>query len=411
MESKGMRLDAGHGLNLERAEHFISQIATLTPLDQILELDLSQCQHVDPGADWRLANALRVAQEKCQVVVHAPESSSKFSGRWFQTFTKSGLGHALAKHAHRVLTTNTDITNRIRAYYAEPRRKHGALVTEDLKPYLWTANNFVYVAGITEASLDPNHLDVFVEQVLRLLPAVDLHPLAYGELSHHDLTNQSAFILSPVIQLLFEATQNCYDHCIKAPLVTSATISSYLSIRYHKTINDPKALSPELPAYLQRTRSLVGKQPGDYSGAYIEIVVNDDGVGIAARHSLQSDISQHAFQEEQEIVLDAITTRASVKPRSRDSIIRGDPGYGFPTIATALKDLNAFAAIRTGRVLAYFDATIHPATTEGMKVAGLFRTLSAPLGHMPGTNLQVIFPHRHLQRHLPLSSPEKPSDL
>jgi hypothetical protein len=383
-----MRLSAGHGLNLERAEHFITQLAASS--DDLVEIDLSECRHIDPGAGWRVGNALRPAHANADITVYMPERESAFSGLWFHLFTKSGLGHAIARHADRVLVAEADITAELRTYYAQPRRQ--GIAIKGLEHALWASPNFIYISHIADAVLDPDNLDQFEQRLSATFSTVDLQPPAYGHLlTPGDIPS----VLSPVVQLLFEAVQNCYDHCRRKPLVNGASVSSYLSMQYHNRINNPRSVSPELPAYFGRVQTLIKDHPLAYTGAFLELGVNDDGVGIPARHSQRPDIAQHAYGLERDIVLAAINTRASVKLDSRDTPVRGDPGYGFLKIRDALTQLHAFALVRTGRVLAYFDSTAER-SIDARASAGLFHALETPLGSMPGTSFQVFFPHRSL---------------
>jgi hypothetical protein len=297
-----------------------------------------------------------------------------------------------------VRTVELDITESFRYYYSVPQR-HLPIDAGDLKEFLWASNNFIFINRIASASLNPNDVHVFSNQLLKTFPTVDLHPNVYGKISQDD----PAPVLSPVIHLFYEAVQNCYDHCERKPLPSTASVISYLAMRYHETMNITQAISLKLPEYLRRTKEVIEGNSGEYSGAYLEVVVNDDGVGIPARLSLNPNIAEEPFEGERQLVLEALNTRASVKLRSLDCIIRGDTGYGFLAIGDSLRRLGAFAAIRTGRSFAYFDAT-EQASSESDRDSALFRALPTPLGNMPGTSLQVIFPHRLGQRPIPFST-------
>jgi hypothetical protein len=112
-------------------------------------------------------------------------------------------------------------------------------------------------------------------------------------------------------------------------------------------------------------------------------VVNDDGNGIPARHSLDSTIYWKNIREERQWLVSALESGSSVKLRSQDTVVRGDPGYGFNKIISSFTGLQAFALLRTGRSEAFFDSTLG---MTGFKINDI------TLGYMPGTALQVVFP-------------------
>src|SRR5262249_41286650 len=82
---------------------------------------------------------------------------------------------------------------------------------------------------------------------------------------------------------------------------------------------------------------------------------------------------------------EALEDGSSVKLKTRDAAVRGSPGFGTTKIAAGLHALGAFAVLRTGRVLAYFDSTAEESA---------FVVHDTRLGYFPGTVLQVVFPRR-----------------
>jgi hypothetical protein len=120
----------------------------------------------------------------------------------------------------------------------------------------------------------------------------------------------------------------------------------------------------------------------DFKGL-LEVVVLDDGVGIAARHSLENETCDGPIDIEREIVRMSLQPGESVKLRAGDSVVRGDPGFGSLRAFSSLKDRFAFCALRSGRTMAVLDAT---------EPQPQFRLLDEDLSPLPGTVFQAIIP-------------------
>jgi hypothetical protein len=364
--SESLRLDAGHGLNLERAEIFVAELAATPVLSRNIDLVLSNCRNVDVGAGWRLGNALRRARPHSHLSVTVPNDNFS-SSWWFRNFTRSGLGFSLARYADVVKADDKTITNALRDYYFADRTKSS---TTDLARFSWNAPNFVLVHSLDTGVIDPDDIGNFTDTLLLSLPRVGFDPSAYEPAHQQQL-----------FDLLFQSVQNVYDHASKAPLPADIGIFSYLSLRHYKEIENPKAKTPEFSEYLQMVESL---PPSYERDGYIEVVINDDGVGMAARQSLNASIYWEDIDAESFAFTTALQAGQSVKPRSQDCLIRGDPGYGTPKIEAALKELLAFGLLRTGRLYYYLDP---------FKLNGFARGPHS-LGCMPGTTLQIILPCR-----------------
>ena len=90
---------------------------------------------------------------------------------------------------------------------------------------------------------------------------------------------------------------------------------------------------------------------------FVQVCVNDDGVGVAARQSQDLDIYQGPLEAEETAVRDALKTNSSVKLRAQDCRVRGISGFGYTYIESCLRSLRALAVLRTGRLLAFLDGT------------------------------------------------------
>lgn len=357
-------LDFGHGLNLARAEDTLTRLAELSVLPASIVVDLRKCRHVDVGAAWRFGNALRLLRQTKDLRVLLPDFGLQppklfDHSKWFSLLTHSGLGNSIARSASEIHSGDQDITQELREYYANPR------ATPPLPIHAWASSTFIYVPDLLRGDLSPDDPADFNLRFRELLTRSQLDVRAYPHRA-----------VAALFQLLFEALQNVWDHAGKAPLPPGTEIASSLAVRYFKIITPPKALTGEFNAFLSRTADTDG---------FIETVVVDDGVGVAARHSQSDNVYHGSFATEVSATAEAFRSGSSVKLRVEDTSLRGSPGYGFTKILDGLRALRAFALLRTGRVLCFYDSTLEDET---------FSQLAHPLGYMPGTALQVVFPRK-----------------
>lgn len=359
MKSADISLRFGPGINLTHAENVVAELGNESIPQKMVQLDFGKCRHIDVGAGWRVGNSLRRYAQALLLDVILPDVSSEkdFSGRWFLAFTRSGLGISIAKHAPLIRSSQQEVTELVRSYYQSRLQE------------VWT--NLVIVQSLEQGlAIDVNNFNSFLIQFHRWLPVVNVPEGTFEEKDIHSLA-----------QLCFEAIQNVYDHANRTPLPSKTEILSYFSLRYHKMINRPITPSGDFTSYIERLRNL---DQGRYSGRFLEIVTNDDGVGISARQSQTLDVYWSEPHEEGEALKDALASGSSIKLKTKDTIIRGDPGYGFTHIQDSLRQLHAYAALRTGRRLAVFDGTLPSANG--------FELTPDILGYMPGTALHIVLP-------------------
>lgn len=362
--TKELRLDFGHGLNLIRAEDAVIQLTSSPPHAMDIALDLSQCVHIDVGASWRLGNIFRIIASTNKISVVTPEGIDPESRKWFKLFTHSGLGFYMARYATTIISGSRDITPAVRSYYSEPRS------TLRLPVNAWGSSTLVYIPDIHSGDLPFDDPSDFNQIFATLLGA-----------SAFDLQAYSPTTVSSLLRLLYEAGQNIWDHADKPPLAEGTEILSSFALRYFKQIRPPKAATSEFSSFLQRLEEI---ETQDTRG-FLELTVTDDGVGIAARHSQNPEIQKASFESELGALVAAFSDGGSIKLKLYDTAIRGTPGFGFTQIAQALRDINGFGLLRTGRALAYFDPTLHHDT---------FVPYSVPFGYLPGTVIQIVFPRR-----------------
>ncbi|HSZ03908.1 MAG TPA: hypothetical protein VK778_01760 [Solirubrobacteraceae bacterium] len=319
-------------------------------------LDLSECRHVDPGAGMRLTNAMR-RWSAGRLVVWVPPDVDLQGSDWFRLFTRSGLGWAMAAHACAVYSGSRDIAEDIRAYYEATSSSH--------------AVNCVMFRDIEDGALVPTQ-DRFVSTMLQAIRHHLQHAYASIEAGDRRL----------LARLAHEAVTNVVDHAFAAPWHDAGTLLSYLSVRWYRTISAKNDELGGLRSYISAHRE--GLAPTDTIAGWMEIVVADDGVGIAARHALIDETTMYSgsISAEDEALREALRSSSTVKLRALDAQLRGEPGYGTSIMLECLKGIKAYAALRTGRRLVEFDPWRHER----------FELHESDLGWLPGTAMQVLLP-------------------
>ncbi len=214
-------------------------------------------------------------------------------------------------------------------------------------------------------TVNPEREDRFRDDLRAILRAINIRPSAFGR-----------DYFPYLAKVLFEVIQNVYDHAGRKPFPEGAKLESSCLLQYHKSLTGRS----DLVGYLERITATENRRRTDFICA----CVKDDGVGIAARQTQNLRIYQGPIGAEETAVKTALNTRSSVKLLTQDSRIRGTPGQGYLYIGGSLKKLKAFAAARTGRLLATFDGS-NEETRE-------FTLAETGLGHVPGTVLDVVIP-------------------
>jgi len=350
-------------ITLSDAERFIELLGRSPVPDKKVTVDFSACTWIDVGAGTLIGNALRrYAQNQLLEVIVPPIFSEKdFSGTWFKTFTRSGLGYAIAEHAPFIISNSEDITSMIRNYYKR--------IATSL------ANNVLIIKDIHEGTpININEREEFEKGFRKWLS--DLNK---------DLIVFEGVDISNVIGICYQGLQNIFDHSYKKPLPENTKILSYFAMRYYQRILGKGERSRFFEGYLSRISE---KNGAKYHPQFVELVVNDDGVGIPARQSQRSGIYWQAREQEEATLKDALSGK-SVKPITNDAAIRGKPGLGYPEIADCLRRLGAFASLRTGRILATFDGTVKSLGSGWLFTQALTGRTN---GYVPGTMLQVLIP-------------------
>jgi hypothetical protein len=339
------------GISADHAERLIACLAEKEAGSRVL-LRFAGYPYVNAGVGWRIGNALRRFSE-APLEAHVPPVGT---GDWFRTFTRSGLGVAIAAHAGRVCCDGEDVTAKIQELYlsAPIRMDQNAVSFGDLH------------RGV---GVNPEREDLFRDAFVTALRKVNVRP-----------ANFDRDRLRDVIKFTFEAIQNVYDHARRKPLPEGTKVVSYFLLGYYKSIAGHPDPTGRLRGYGERLLALTGRKRTDF----VQVCVNDDGVGIAARQSQDAEIYREPIEKEESAVREALKAHSSVKLRAQDCRIRGTAGAGYTYIDSCLRALRALAVLRTGRLLAVLDGT-------NDAEAG-FALVNSSLGYMPGTTLDVLIP-------------------
>jgi hypothetical protein len=348
--------DFRHAVSVEQVELRLLQWSAAEDAQNETELNFATLRNVEPGAGIRLANAMRRWAAGRLVIVVAPDLDLKGS-EWFRLFSRSGIGWAIAMHADQVKSGEHDVTAEIRAYY------EGLGSTE--------ANNCLMYRHLESGALAPNQ-----DRFIAILFAAMREHLARAE-EWIEIEDRRA-----LARLAYEAIANVIDHAFGSPWAGEGERLSFLSVRWYQTISIASDSRGGLRGFRQSHCRSLG--PGENISGWLEIVIVDDGVGIAARHHqlAERNIYTGSIAEEDTSLLEALSTSATVKLRAHDAQLRGEPGYGTTIMIECLRRVGAYAALRTGRRLVEFDPWRQ----------GDFEINRIEFGWMPGTAVQVLLP-------------------
>lgn len=362
-------------LTIASAEEVVTSLAQ-DVLPSRVVVDFSECQAVDAGAGFRLANAFarfRTSNfSSLEVILPTNEQKSHFYGRrWFQVFVRSGIGASLATYATTVYAGLADVTGQFATYFQR--------ITEG---YTTASPNNVVVSGLRGSHVNVVSLEMFHEVHLRSA----LRKCHYSEddVSKGDIYDAGA--------ICFEAVRNVLEHSNKPPGEAMLDVLSYLGIRYFKSISPAAHDSFGFRDYLISRE----KKSSGLGVSYLELTVNDDGVGIPARFAGSTSVYRASIIDEVDVLQAALTSGQSAKnQRASGNTGLGTGGFGYTQIIESLVRLEAYAVLRTGRCCLVLD---------GAAGDGSFSVDSKPYGFMPGTTLHVVVPIRpkQIQLRLPL---------
>jgi hypothetical protein len=346
----------GASVSVDEIEACLLSWPAASDADAETVLNLSECRNVEAGAGVRLTNAMR-RWSAGRLVVSLPADVDLRGSDWFRLFTRSGLGWAMAAHAFAVYAGEREIAEELSSYYEATSSSH--------------AVNCVMFRGIDDGALVPTQ-DRFVSTMLQAMREHLRSAYASVEAGDRRL----------LARLAHEAVTNVVDHAFAVPWEETGTALSYLSVRWYKTISANNNELGGLRSYIDGHHAKLA--PTDTIAGWMEIVVADDGVGIAARHAQVEEAREYSgpIAAEDDALRQALASSGTVKLRALDAQLRGQPGYGTSIMLECLKTVKAYAALRTGRRLIEFD----PWRQER------FELHDSEFGWLPGTAVQVLLP-------------------
>ncbi len=321
-----INLHVGPAIALSTAERTLAKLAGVELEGSSVLLDLRECRVVHTFAGSYFGNGLRMCRGGggLTVLVPTPESD-KFPGSWFQSFTRTGLGRALANNADRILCSEGDITGMVRQYYSQHELLEGDMLLE--------------VADFhTNRLLATHNADAFLRQFKIWLAGRRIPGL-------EDAHDESQ--IQDVARFCFQAAQNVVDHASYLVGGDTTAVRSRFSVSFYKRAAAGRKVG-SLASYLDVTRA------GPETIGYVAIEIVDDGVGVASRQGQDPDVYRGAIEVEDQALVEALRTGGTIKTELLESIWSGDPGYGFFHIQDSLASLGAYGSVRTGRRLVEF---------------------------------------------------------
>lgn len=355
-------------VTLEDAERAVASMGVAPEFVRDLRVDLSQLWDMQIGAGARVGNALRRFQRnKLEVTLPARDALLAYRKPAWGLLFDSGLGGSIERHASAIEVDGHDVGSQFREWCRERSEADHARPLFLHDPH----------SGI---QLNVEDIDAFARDFGALLHRLD----AKERMSGHGEA------LEPLVNFIREAVLNISDHAVRSPLPENQQINAYCSLEW---INDLRHLRGGFGLIVQYMRRLqAAQEKGSTSLSFLRISINDDGAGIAARVARTNEIYWGSLEREEENLNRAFEAGFSIKPLTGDALLRGDPGYGFNVMAHALSSLRAFASIRTGRCLAFFDSTSPgPLGANFRSAKGAAATSSS---YMPGTLIEALVPFR-----------------
>lgn len=350
---RGLRL--GTSLDLVRS-------LEATPLNMPMRLDLSRLDTSASTTSMIAGAVLGVALSHRRISSVA--TSTRPQG--LQELQGAGL-HSFLRYALQSATERT---------------RSGAVARNLLTPPRTVGDNWFAIHDLQKGAWDLKRRSAIFEELAELFDDCLL-------ISSWDLNPPNQHGL---FSLLREAAFNVAHHAGKQPLFSNTKISSYLQARWVPAgellppLEDEAPYGPETETYSEFIEQL--RLDDERRTGMIELIVADNGNGIAARHSLDAHIYDEGRRsDESKVFSEAFLERSTVKDRARDCPIERDPGYGFANVLSSLARLSAYASVRSGHCTAECDGT--------KLVAGLprFELSSSDSAFLQGTVLHVLIPY------------------
>jgi hypothetical protein len=189
-----------------------------------------------------------------------------------------------------------------------------------------------------------------------------------------------------LINLVFHPLQNTQRHGRKRPVMGSGFAG--ISMRVTPGIH------PFTPSTNQYLKEVVGPEWPDIS--FLEIIIHDDGLGIAEHYRGSRIVNAHPLLEfdvsREWVWLKRAFERHASSRFFRESVdsVGYQPGIGLASMLAAAKHLHCFVEVRAGRLRAYQYFGKH----EQISKSSLLRPdhVPPPSTYFPGTVIRLLIP-------------------
>lgn len=344
----------------EYAENIAASIISKATSGGHVRIDFSRTRSFQPAAVPRLGNALRYVSSKgTKITVVVPTSRGSDQPQ-LSVLIGSGIGRQIATHASVIRTKNHQIKRAFKKALSSPVIETHGLRVDDLRR--WNAAASRSIGDVTA----------------ELARYVNDHLQDLGRVRD---------VLGGVSRLVAESVWNVVDHSARRPLDSNQRVSSWLCL---STVAD-RDLSLIAAGFVNEdpaTRYFAAMRNWEPLPLhFLQILINDDGVGMAARQSLSAEIYEKSSAVERVAFGEALEAGGSVKLRSRDCYVDKEPGFGSTLVANAIVHLYGYASIRSGRLLAYLDGSL-----AEERISDGFVLEPTDRSYLPGTTIHVVVP-------------------
>lgn len=344
----------------EYAENIAASLISKATPGGHIRIDFSRTRDFQPAAVPRLGNALRhISSKGTKITVVVPSSRGSDEPQ-LDGLLESGIGKQVAVHASVIRTRHHQIKRAFKKALKSSGPERDRLRVEHLPQ--WDAAASRSIGEVTAAISD------FCKE-------------------HFESSGGETDVVEGVSRLVAESVWNVIDHSARDPLDSNQQVSSWLSL---SQVAD-RELSLIAAGFVNEdpaTRYFATMRTWEpLPSHFLQIMINDDGVGIAARQRLTAEIYTKSSTAEREALAEALEAGGSVKLRARDCYVDKQPGYGSTHVANAIVALYGYASIRSGRLLAYLDGS-----SAEKHESDEFVLEPSDRSYLPGTTIHIVVP-------------------
>jgi hypothetical protein len=248
-------------------------------------------------------------------------------------------------------------------------------------------------------SSDPLNRDFVVRGVAKVIPNLQSRRayLAYDAYETEteteewlkqlalDTTTNTEKIRGELANLIWEAIWNVIEHAASPPHTEPQNVRGIASLRRFEIEKLLGRLGPEPDQITEYWRTFLQDSQEAACQEILQVVVSDNGNGIARRHGGWSNTTGFTVADEREKVRHALIRGQTSKTTADLQGATRVPGFGLNNLSKALENVNGACSIRTGRI-----GCLARSDTEGQ-----FQVLDGEFSDAVGTTLCLAIPlHR-----------------